>query len=199
MSIAPKEILISQTLAEKLGKTLPLWKQLFSRQPDSRFDAKNAEKKLLETFHVSTLDGFGKFSEAETIAGGSILDYISLTQKGKIPTISFPKHLLTEDHLQIDAATRQSLEIHQTLKGEYKGCLLHTIDRTLTAGGGRLLSQRLSYPLTHVQPIQERQAFFWHVLKQLMGCQRVRPHEWRKEPRSVLRKPSFFQFLPFFF
>jgi len=156
MRIAPKEILVSQTLAHKLGKDLPLWKQLFSQQPDSRFDMQNAEKKLLETFHVSTLGGFGKFSEAEVIAGGSILDYITLTQKGKIPTISFPKHLLSQDHLQIDAATRQSLEIHQTLKGEYKGCLLHTIDRTLTAGGGRLLSQRLSYPLTNAQAIQER-------------------------------------------
>jgi len=156
MRLLPKEILLPQSLADSLTKELSPWKQCLSPQPDSRFDAQNAHKKLTETFQVATIEGFGNFSQAEIIAGGSILDYISLTQKGKIPTLSPPKQLLSQNHLHIDASTRQSLELHQTLRGEYKGSLLQTIDRTLTAGGGRLLGQRLSSPLTHSEAIQER-------------------------------------------
>jgi DNA mismatch repair protein MutS len=156
MRLLPKEILISQTLADTLVKELSPWKQCLSSQPDSRFDAQNAHRKLMETFQVATVEGFGNFSEAEIVAGGSILDYIALTQKGKIPTLSPPKQLLSQDHLHIDASTRQSLELQQTLRGEYKGSLLQTIDRTLTAGGGRLLSQRLSNPLTGIESIQAR-------------------------------------------
>jgi DNA mismatch repair protein MutS len=165
MRLMPKEILISQTLADVFVKELSPWKQLLSPQPDSRFDAQNAHKKLIETFHVSTMEGFGNFSEAEIIAGGSILDYIALTQKGKIPALTPPRQILSQEHLHIDASTRQSLELHQTLRGEYKGSLLQTIDRTLTAAGGRLLSQRLSNPLTNLQAIQERLSSITWLMK----------------------------------
>ncbi|MBM3611332.1 MAG: DNA mismatch repair protein MutS, partial [Alphaproteobacteria bacterium] len=164
MRIGPKEILLSQALGKKLEYRLFPWKNILSLQPQSRFDALNAHRKLLETFHVSTLDGFGQFSKGEIIAGGAILDYVSLTQKGKMPPFSLPKHHIASAYLQIDGATRQSLELHQTLKGEYKGSLLEAIDRTETSLGARLLSQRLSNPLTQVTKIQERQnAIRWFI------------------------------------
>lgn len=164
MRIGPKEILLSQALGKKLEHRLFPWKNILSLQPQSRFDALNAHRKLLETFHVSTLDGFGQFSKGEIIAGGAILDYVSLTQKGKMPPFSLPKHHIASAYLQIDGATRQSLELHQTLKGEYKGSLLEAIDRTETSLGARLLSQRLSNPLTQVTKIQERQnAIRWFI------------------------------------
>ena len=160
----PKEILLPQKLSTKFEDVLSSWKTSLSIQPDSRFSHPNAKQTLLEAFDVSTLEGFGDFSAEEIIAGGAILDYVALTQQGKSPALSKPMRLLEQEHVQIDAATRQSLEIHRTLKGDYKGSLLHTINRTLTAGGGRLLNYRLSMPCTNVQIIQQRQdAITWFL------------------------------------
>ncbi len=172
--LLPREILIPQSLAQTLEKELSFWKQTISALPDSRFDKENAKKKLMDTFHVLTLDGFGNFSDAEIVAGGSILDYIHLTQKGKVPALSIPKQLLSQNHLQIDATTRQSLELHRTLKGEYKGSLLHAIDRTLTAGGGRLLAQRLANPLTCIASIQGRQSSIAWFINHIASLETVR-------------------------
>ena len=152
----PKEILISHTLSGTLSALLTPWSEKLSLQSDSRFDLTNAQRTLLETFKVKTLDGFGQFSKAEQLAGGALLDYVSLTQRGKLPTLLPPKKVGSHSHLQIDGSTRQSLELTRTLKGDFQGSLLHAIDRTLTAGGARLLNQRLSTPLMHLPTLRER-------------------------------------------
>ena len=48
--------------------------------------------------------------------------------------------------MQIDAATRANLELTRSLSGKRQGSLLAAIDRTVTAGGARLLERRLSSP-----------------------------------------------------
>jgi DNA mismatch repair protein MutS len=170
----PKEILLSQNLAKKFESRLLPWKQILSLQPQSRFDALNAHRKLLETFHVSTLEGFGQFSKGEIIAGGAILDYVTLTQKGKLPAFTAPKQYVASNYLQIDGATRQSLELHRTLKGDYKGSLLASIDRTETAAGARLLSQRLATPLTCIKDILFRQNAIRYFVDNLPLLDKVR-------------------------
>ena len=45
--------------------------------------------------------------------------------------------------MQIDAATRRNLELTQALSGGRDGSLLAAIDRTVTAGGARLLERRI--------------------------------------------------------
>ncbi len=44
------------------------------------------------------------------------------------------------------------LELTRTLSGERAGSLLHCIDMTVTAAGGRLLAERLAGPLTTRRP-----------------------------------------------
>jgi len=58
--------------------------------------------------------------------------------------------------MEIDPATRRSLELSRTLTGERRGSLLHAVDRTLTAAGGRLLGERLAAPLFDVSAIESR-------------------------------------------
>jgi DNA mismatch repair protein MutS len=60
--------------------------------------------------------------------------------------------------MQIDAATRRNLELTQALSGGREGSLLATIDRTVTAGGARLLERRLSSPSLDLHTIHARQA-----------------------------------------
>ena len=58
--------------------------------------------------------------------------------------------------MDIDAATRKSLELTHTLSGEREGSLLHAIDFTRTAAGARLLHSRISAPLTDRHQIELR-------------------------------------------
>ncbi len=63
-----------------------------------------------------------------------------------------------EDALVLDAATRRNLELVDPLRaGSDNTTLLAAVDRTVTAGGGRLLRQWLLAPLRNLAAIARRQ------------------------------------------
>jgi DNA mismatch repair protein MutS len=132
------------------------YKSIITAQPNSRFDSANAIKRLETLYGVKTLDAFANFSRAETSAAGALVDYVELTQKGKLPRLEVPRQLAQGATLEIDHATRRNLELTITLNGQRKGSLLDVIDRTVTGTGARLLSTWLSAPLTDVAAIDYR-------------------------------------------
>jgi DNA mismatch repair protein MutS len=124
--------------------------------PDSRFDSENGRKRLAAYYKVQALDGFGDFTRAEVAAAGALLDYLALTQKGRLPRLAPPMRLAAGAAMEIDPATARNLELFRTLSGERKGSLIATIDKTVTAAGARLLASRLALPLTDVSQIRAR-------------------------------------------
>jgi DNA mismatch repair protein MutS len=60
--------------------------------------------------------------------------------------------------MQIDSATRESLELCRSAQGAVAGSLLGEIDRCVTAGGRRLLGSDISAPLTDKSEIDRRLA-----------------------------------------
>jgi DNA mismatch repair protein MutS len=150
--LVPDSLAVSGALAEVL-KDLP---SAISPLPRSRFSPQNGELRLKEVFQVADLSGFGDFSRAEITAAGAILDYVNLTQKGKMPRLSKPRQVQAQDVMAIDAATRRSLEITQTQSGSRKGSLLSCIDRTITGAGARQLAQDLAAPLMDPAAITRR-------------------------------------------
>jgi DNA mismatch repair protein MutS len=120
------------------------------------FDSSAAEKRLLALFEVGSLDAFGTFSRAELSAMGAIVDYLDITQKGKLPRLRSPIVESMNTVMQIDAATRRNLEISTSLSGGRSGSLLATVDRTLTAVGARLLDRRLNAPSMDIDLISDR-------------------------------------------
>ncbi len=156
--IAPGEVLIADNLLEKpeLFEILGDWRDRLSPQPASRFDSVNGARRLQGLFGVKTLDAFGAFGREELAAAGALVDYVELTQKGRLPRITPPKRLGADDLMAIDAATRRNLELTETLGGERKGSLLAVIDMTLTGTGARLLASHLSAPLTAPDDIDAR-------------------------------------------
>ncbi len=121
------------------------------------FDSTSAKSKLQSLFSVGSLDAFGQFNRAEMSAMGAIVDYLEITQKGQLPLLAKPVQELANTIMQIDAATRRNLEITQSLSGGRDGSLIAAIDRTITAAGGRLLSQRISSPSCDLEKISDRQ------------------------------------------
>lgn len=106
-----------------------------------------ARERVQRLYGVASLDGFGAFEEAEVCALGLVAAYLETTQAGKVPALSPPRRSGESGFLAIDPATRLSLEIDRTQRGEREGSLLACIDRTVTSGGARALAERISRPL----------------------------------------------------
>ncbi len=157
--LAPNELLAPDTfLADTvLASVLNALGGALTALPAVKFDSAAGERALKSHYGVSELAGFGSFSRAELSAAGALVAYLELTQKGKLPALQPLVREISHAFMAIDAATRRNLELTATLAGERQGSLLHTIDRTMTAAGARLLGARLAAPLTDVKIIARRQ------------------------------------------
>ena len=121
------------------------------------FDSAAGDRRLCDLYKVGSLDAFGSFSRVEVSAMSAVAEYLDITQKGKLPLLRPPVQEGQSASVQIDAATRRSLELTQAMNGGKQGSLLHCIDRTVTAGGARLLERRLSSPSCKLSVIIDRQ------------------------------------------
>jgi DNA mismatch repair protein MutS len=104
---------------------------------------------LARHFEVVSLDGFGlKERPAAIGAAGGLLAFLRETQKSSLRHIDGIALHEPSRHLLLDPATRRNLEIERSIRdGGRAGSLLHAMDATLTASGGRLLRQWLLAPL----------------------------------------------------
>jgi DNA mismatch repair protein MutS len=177
----PTEILLPDRLLARpaLFEVFADYKLKLSPLPSARFDSDNAKKRLQNFLGTATLDSFGSFTRAEVAAAGAVLDYVELTQQGRIPRLSPPRQVLDGALMEIDAATRRNLELARNLSGERADSLLATIDRSLTGGGGRLLGDWLAAPLTDRAAIHARLDFV-----ELL----VAEDDLRKDLREALRR-----------
>jgi len=121
--------------------------------PQALAEPVGARARVERLYGVASLDGFGSFEEAEVSALGLVAAYLETTQAGKIPALIPPRRSGETGFLAIDPATRLSLEIDRTQRGEREGSLLACLDRTVTSGGARALAERVSRPLRDVVAI----------------------------------------------
>jgi DNA mismatch repair protein MutS len=156
--IEPREVLVAERLAQEpdIRSAVGTTGAALTPLPAAFFDAGAAEERLAELFGVKTMESFGTFSRAELCAGAALVAYIEKTQIAKRPPIEVPRRLSDGDCMRIDAATRANLELFRATSGGRAGTLIAAVDRTLTAGGSRLLAERLASPLTDPVEIAER-------------------------------------------
>ena len=134
-------------------------------RPRIDFDSGAGERRLKAVFGVITLDGFGQLSRAELSAAGGLLAYLDHAGKGALPFLQPPVRSAVRDHMMIDAATRESLELTRTTSGGRAGSLLDVIDRTVTGAGARLLAADIGAPLLDRLAIEARQALVRHFVE----------------------------------
>ena len=156
----PSELLISDSLLQtpRLFEMLNRIRERLTVLPQARFNAVNAEKRLEKTYKLTALDALGDFSKPEISAAGVLLDYVENTQKGKMPRLKKPIRMNNVSCMQIDAATRDNLELVDTDsdKSKKRATLCGVIDRTVTSAGGRLLKYRLRNPSADLAEINKR-------------------------------------------
>ncbi len=164
--LGPREVLVSETKEADLAEIVSDTRAALTPLARSSFDSQGAEKRLCDLFGVSSLDAFGSFSRGEIGAMGALIDYLDMTQRGKLPLLRRPVREEAGSAMQIDAATRRNLELTQALSGGREGSLLHAIDRTATAGGARLLERRISAPSRDLGLIHARQGSVRFLVEQ---------------------------------
>lgn len=85
-----------------------------------------------------------QFTAGEVAAGGSLLHYVKHQLLGSKTLLQTPVRHQPSEHMSIDKNSLRALEIRSTIRdGTYEGSLLHSLKRTVTKSGTRLLSQRL--------------------------------------------------------
>ncbi|MEX1222963.1 MAG: DNA mismatch repair protein MutS [Pirellulales bacterium] len=155
--VAPAECLLSEDADDLPPEIAREW--VLTTRPAWSFGKAAAEQALLKQLAAASLEGFG-FEEQDgpaVRAAGAIIEYLKETQKSELGHIDSIAPYRTAGTLQLDEATRRSLEITRTLReGRREGTLLAVIDRTATAMGSRLLADWVAHPLTDVDLINAR-------------------------------------------
>ena len=155
--LSPSEVLVSEATEDRFRELVEEVGASLTALGRAAFDSQNAEIRLKSLFSVESLESFGGFERAEISAMGALIEYLDITQKGQLPRLQRPIKEVRQRVMQIDAATRRNLEITRSILGGGRaGSLLETVDGTVTAGGGRLLEQRISSPSMDIGLINNR-------------------------------------------
>ena len=86
-----------------------------------------------------------------------LLNYIYNTQKQVTSNINNINIYNSSEYMVLDMFTRVNLELTQTIRAnKKKGSLLHVLDKTSTAMGGRLLRKYVEEPLVNKERIKRR-------------------------------------------
>lgn len=126
------------------------------RRPDWEFEHDSAVQLLQRQFGVQHLDGFGVSHLPRALgAAGAIINYVRTTQRAALPHINAIVAEVSDEAIQLDAATRRNLELVKSLSGA-PTALFDILNETATAMGGRLLHRWLQRPLREHRDINQR-------------------------------------------
>ena len=147
---AAKHDEIGEFLTKRLGCMIELGGEDFEFMPSAA--------RVCERFNFSDIDGAGLGDmPAAVCAAGALLAYIEETQKFDLSHIRTLDLFSGERYMEMDWATRRSLELTESLRsGEKKGSLLWVLDKTKTPMGGRLLRSWVERPLLSPIAIKRR-------------------------------------------
>ena len=103
----------------------------------------------------------------ERQAAGKLLEYVHRTQMRELSHLKKAQHYEIKDFLQMDYATKASLDLTENARsGKKHGSLYWLMDETKTAMGGRMLRSWIQRPLIDEVRISQRQnvvEVFWII------------------------------------
>ncbi len=125
-------------------------------RPESDFAQANADAAMRDHFGPDyDMDFAGQ--RLAISAAGALIRYLTETQKNAMAHILRAKRYNEGRYMALDHIAAQNLELTQTVReGKRRGSLLHTIDRTVTMMGSRLLREWIERPLYDRAAIEAR-------------------------------------------
>lgn len=157
--IEPKEILLQEVTGDNgsLGSLRKASNPLITLLDSWIWDTDRARELLLDHLSSKTLEPFGLENKPEAITAlGALIQYLRDTQMEDMPPLDEPEFYEKSEFLLIDDSSKKNLELLKSAGGDTRGSLLWVLDETMTAMGGRLLKQRINYPLLDMGKIEKR-------------------------------------------
>lgn len=158
VKIKPSELLLAEhfrlnSLSSNIENALGI---RISFQVDSFFSSNKCQKIIENYYNIASIAAIGELKSSQVSAIGSVIEYVSLTQKSNLPKLPLPRVLNSQNFMSIDSSTRRNLELVSSLNGGVKGSLFSVINHTVTKGGARLLYEYLSNPIIDIAKINQR-------------------------------------------
>ena len=160
--IGAREILIHEgvnaELRESLQVVLGHHKMLSTWRGDLEVNIPINEWATMLESPVSSAEA-DRFAQEELAAGSMLLSYVKARLLGQGMKLQPPRRRQENENVGIDKNSMRGLEILETSKDAIsggKGSLLHSVRRTVTRSGARLLRERLSSPSTSLSVINQR-------------------------------------------
>ena len=121
------------------------------------FDLEYAERQLLDTYGLHSLDGLGIHGHPlATAAAGALLHYLKETQRSALSHLERPRYVQQADWMILDPVTVRHLELFDSLYQQIRTTLLYAMDRTATPMGARLQRNWLLRPSLDRDEIEQR-------------------------------------------
>lgn len=158
-------------LSEEDGVTLTLLAK-------SLFQFETGVADLCRQFGVHSLDAFGcEGLETALRAAAAALFYAKDSKKNDLTHLRRLTPQSFDKHMALDAVTVRNLELIKPIHGEdVSGTLVHLLDKTVTAMGGRALKHWLTHPLLDIPIIRARQDGLAELLEKREVLLAVRQH-----------------------
>ena len=177
IAVRPREILLPSDLDLTLLPGIEHVAVPMTAAEPALFDLERARQTLLGQLGTASLDGFGLTPDqhpAAIRAAGGLVRHLRDTQKVELEHLRTLEFRTRADHLVIDAATFDHLEVLAGTEGRRTGSLLGEVDLTSTPMGGRLLRAWLQRPLASRDPILDRLDAVDELLRQVAARGRLR-------------------------
>ncbi len=170
----PRELLVASE-AQLMGISAQIDCPVTEGDPAS-FVYKNALGALREHFASIEMDAAGLQGEKLLVeAAGALMRYLLGTQKNALGHILTIKRFESARYMTIDRAAAMSLELVEAGRTRTrKGSLLWTLDKTVTAMGGRMLRSWIERPLLDKVEIEARLDAVAHLKGNAIGVESLR-------------------------
>ena len=154
--VSPSEIIINDL---DYIKNLEAIASLSNIYLNTNFDEAYLNENILKQYFSDEYLSKVKFDENGLINRSLcvLLNYIYNTQKQVTSNINNINVYNSSNYMVLDMFTRSNLELTETIRTKKKkGSLLHVLDKTSTAMGGRMLRKYVEEPLVDKKRIQNR-------------------------------------------
>ncbi len=156
--LRPREVIVADGVAIEslLPASAALRLPVTSVDPWT-FEFEAARRTLIDQLRAQGLKGFGLDAHPAAVrAAGALVQHLRETQKVDLAHVRSVRFRTGTDSLIVDPVTLGHLEVLEAAGGGREGSLLHEIDRTMTAMGGRLVRAWLLRPLVTIERIHDR-------------------------------------------
>ena len=155
-SYMPKEIIVNEAFSGETEKLIDGNMRISCERREDVFTA-DFEEILKKQFGKTIAELKLDTKPYAARAAAAALSYIAYTQKTSIDYINKLNVYNVENYMELDFATRRSLEITETMRGGGKrGSLFWVLDKTKTSMGRRRLKSWIEKPLLNPIAINKR-------------------------------------------